>query len=479
MVHRIARHEWQVLAAERTALVLTLVLLACLAAGVVNGVRWRGSQAAAIADARREERDRVAAALATIRAAREKRATLPAFADPGNPDTAARQFAAHYAVRPPYPLMPLAIGQTDLLPAHVKVTSESRDVILAGSDTTNPLSLMTGHFDVAFVLVYLYPLFVLAISYNMLSGEREQGTLALLLSQPITLPQLLAGKVAMRAGAAAILAVTCLVFAAIVAGGAIGTVDVALRAAGVAAVVFTYGLFWVAAALMTGLRARSSAGNAVILAGMWLCLTVILPSAGHLLIDAFYPVPSRVEMIQAMREASDAANREGASLLGRFYQDHPELAPEGTSTTDFAAVKLAVDSRIEESVAPVVARFETQLARQQRVASVLRFLSPAILAHDALADLSGTGAARHRWFVAQVTQFHEGWRAFFSARIAGHQPLADYSQVPAFHFQEEPVGQPLRRAALGVGGVLLLTAIAFATARLAARRGGPLVSRAD
>ena len=116
---------------------------------------------------------------------------------------------------------------------------------------------------------------------------------------------------------------------------------------------------------------------------------------------------------------------------------------------------------------------------QQRVASVLRFLSPAILAHDALADLSGTGAARHRWFVAQVTRFHEGWRAFFSARIAGHQPLADYSQVPTFHFQEEPVGQPLRRAALGVGGVLLLTAIAFATARLAARRGGPLVSRAD
>ena len=37
---------------------------------------------------------------------------------------------------------------------------------------------MVGRFDLAFVTVYLLPLLVLALSYNVLSEEREQGTLA-------------------------------------------------------------------------------------------------------------------------------------------------------------------------------------------------------------------------------------------------------------------------------------------------------------
>jgi ABC-2 type transport system permease protein len=42
------------------------------------------------------------------------------------------------------------------------------------------------------------PLLILALSYNFLSGEREAGTLQMLLSQPISLRSVVSGKIALR-----------------------------------------------------------------------------------------------------------------------------------------------------------------------------------------------------------------------------------------------------------------------------------------
>ena len=58
---------------------------------------------------------------------------------------------------------------------------------------------MVGRFDLAFVVVYLLPLLVLALSFNVLSEEREQGTLALTLSQPVSARGVVAAKLAFRA----------------------------------------------------------------------------------------------------------------------------------------------------------------------------------------------------------------------------------------------------------------------------------------
>jgi ABC-2 type transport system permease protein len=58
--------------------------------------------------------------------------------------------------------------------------------------------LLSGRFDLAFVILYLYPLLILSLGYNLVSGEKEAGTLALTLSQPVALRTLVAGKVAMR-----------------------------------------------------------------------------------------------------------------------------------------------------------------------------------------------------------------------------------------------------------------------------------------
>lgn len=94
---------------------------------------------------------------------------------------------------PPGLLAPLAIGQSDLLPYYFKVSTDSRETIMASNEIENPNRLLAGRFDLALVLIFLYPLLILALTYNMLSVEQEQGTLALVLSQPVSLATLVTG----------------------------------------------------------------------------------------------------------------------------------------------------------------------------------------------------------------------------------------------------------------------------------------------
>ena len=63
---------------------------------------------------------------------------------------------------------------------------------------TSPRKLLVGHFDLLFVMVYGYPLLIIALTYNLLATEREEGTLALVLAQPIRLRTLVAAKIALR-----------------------------------------------------------------------------------------------------------------------------------------------------------------------------------------------------------------------------------------------------------------------------------------
>jgi len=57
---------------------------------------------------------------------------------------------------------------------------------------------------------------------------------------------------------------------------------------------------------------------------------------------------------------------------------------------------------------------------------------------EALSDLSGTGAQRHRHFVAQVAAFHDEWRRFFTQKIVAKAQITDLSTLPGFAYAEEP-----------------------------------------
>jgi ABC-2 type transport system permease protein len=470
------RHEWRSFATDPSVWIAAAVFAAAIAYGAVNGARWVAFQRGAIADAQHEEAVRFDKHQAEIVRITREKAQVSAFADPRNPDAVGRSLGARYAILPPAPTAALAIGQSDLLPYYFKMTTDAKETVLASAELENPHRLLTGRFDLAFVLIYLYPLLILGLTYNMLSAEKEQGTLVLALAQPVSLQRLVVGKVALRF-ALFLGAVLLAAAVAVTVGGAdIGASGAAARLLLWMAAVALYGLFWFAVSVFVTAQGKSSATNAMILAGVWLVLVVLVPPLLSTVVTSAYPVPSRVEMIQAMRVASDDANAEGSKLLARYYEDHPELATGDAqqAMNDFNLVRVAVSSEVERRVKPVLERYTQQLSAQQLVIGRARVLSPAILMQDALNDVAGTGTIRHSDFVKQVEAYHQRWRDYFVRLVFQKVTLQDYSQIPTFAFIDETTAAVTRRV-FGTLAWLAIASVGIAMVALIRLRRYPVV----
>jgi ABC-2 type transport system permease protein len=458
---RILQHEWRALRADSVIWVVATVFAVAIAYGVWNGARWVSFQRTALTDAAVEETtrfERLKRQVADIERTGQKPSP---FADPRSPGNVGGRYGQRYAMLPPGPLAPLAIGQSDLLPYYFKISTDARENIVAASEIENPHRLLVGRFDLAFVLIYLYPLLILAVTYNMLSAEKEQGTLALALAQPVSLSTLVSGKVTIRG----LLLVGIVVLFSVVALAATG-VDLTAPGAGARLLLWTsavaaYGALWFSLAVFVASLGLSSATNATLLAACWLVLVVMLPSLFNLVATTVFPVPSRVEMIQAVRLASDEANAAGSKLLAKYYEDHPELATGDAqqAMNEINIVRVAVNDDVERRVRPLIERYEQQLASQQTLIDSLKFLSPAILMQDALNDVAGTGTARHRHFMAQVADYHRAWRAYFVPLVFQKVSFKAFDDIPRFRYEEEHTRAVARRVGIALIGLALPAAL--------------------
>jgi ABC-2 type transport system permease protein len=452
--------RWELRALRRdpafwAALIFGVVALSF---ALFNGERWRSHLdgiGAAVA-----ERDVAARIEARVLATRidSQQQPAPFFErDPRNPLAYADNLMAHYAVLPATPLAAITIGQSDLLPSALPLAPARGPSLAGGSEPENPHRLLIGRFDAAFAIVFLLPLLIIALTYALLAGERERGTLALLLAQPLTLQALFTAKLLPR-----ILLASGLLLSLVVLFGAIVPTSAWPRLALWLAVALAYAAFWFALSAAVAVRRGGAATHAVTLAAAWLALTLLVPAGVNLAVKTMAPVPSRVELILALRKATDEATAERSKLLGAFYEDHPELAPPGDATggADFATLQLVTNQKVERDLTPALARFTDQLDRQQSLVERLQYLSPALLAQSALADAAGTGSARHAWFFKQAIAHHEELRAFFEPRALRKEKFAAWDEVPAFRFTEEPMGAVAARVAPAIG-VLFFAALAF------------------
>ena len=460
MLMRIVAHEWRVLRAERTLWVLLALTVALVLYAWRNGASWVETQRTTVAQVQADDSTRVATLAIRLDAIESGREEPPAaFQNPALPAPVGRSLGTRAAVLAPAPLAATAVGQGDLFPSYAIVSTAAGDPFLRTPSIENPLHLLGGRFDLAFVIVYLLPLLVLATGYGLLSQERESGTLPLVLTQPVGTGTLVAGKLLARFAllVGAVVLTTALLL--LLRGGATALshwTDFALWVLVVAA----YAGFWLLLAALVNGRGRSSAENAMTLATAWLVLTILVPSVLNVAATSLYPVPSRAEMIGVEREAAEEAQERGAALLAAFYQDHPELAPDSVAgPVNFAAQSWAVQEEVERVTAPVRAAYDAAADQQRALIRQFRFLSPALLAQEALQEIAGTGEVRYRAFRAAVGDLRAAFRAFIGAKIVRAEPFlrADVDALPSFDPSRVTEAARNGRVLINLLGLLLPT----------------------
>jgi ABC-2 type transport system permease protein len=441
----LARHEWRVLSASRTGRLVIVVF--AFALGIASTL---GAMRAA------NERN-------TIRefSGRALPASVPHFQPapgmirdgenlPVRADVIANE-RGYLALLPPARLSALAVGQGDVYPNYIKVTARSLDALVSGDQIENPLAVASGQFDAAFVILFLYPLLIFAISFDLTATERDQGTLRMVMAQPVRMRDLIAGKMLVRA--IRLLIPVLLIPIAVAALRPPIDADFVLRAALWAAAVVVYGAIWYGIALLVNARGLSAPANALILAGIWLLFAVVGPSCVNLLIATRYPMPSRVEAALQARAATQEAAVKGSRELGQFLQDHPTSGNVGREgMRQFAMLQAQRDQQVAERLQAVESTFNAQLEKQRRLASWLSVLSPTMIAQGVLLEVAGTSTERFNHFRDAVASFQRQWRAYFEPRVLDAATLTreEVAAAPTFSYADQSVAVSARRVAVPI-----------------------------
>ncbi|UOG72958.1 DUF3526 domain-containing protein [Hymenobacter tibetensis] len=444
-------YEWQHFRAARGLVVLTGLLLATGLYGIYYGtteIERQRQHLAALPELTRHNID-------------ELKGKFPGDADAGD----IGYYHTTYAVHHPDAWAALSLGQRDLNPYYVKLRLLGLQGQLYAADNVNPVKSLSGNFDLAFVLVYLLPLLVIALSFNLLSSEREQGILPLLLAQPVSPTLLVGAKLAFRLalvlGLAWLLSAIGMLWAGVPLDGRVGLW---------LSMTTLYTLFWFGVALVVTALQRNSAVNAVTLVGAWLLLVVLVPSLLNLWVAAARPVPQGLELTIRQREEIHAGwDRPKTQTMNRFFALYPKWRDTATIRERFVwRWYYAFQHLGDQSVQPLAAAYTSGLQERYNLVEQLNLLSPAINTQTSLNALAGTDLPTHLHFQQSARAYHDALRAFYYPFLFKQVAFthADYAREPTHTFTSQP---ELLTAYGGLRKLLLSVAVIVAAGLLLLR----------
>ncbi len=332
----------------------------------------------------------------------------------------------------PSPENLLATGMSDLQPDAWRLTLKDLEP-RGNSEFENPVNLSFGSFDLSFVTTFLLPLLVIALTFNLVSAEREQGTLSIQSAQPVSIQQLFLIKTIARffilSGLTLLITIPALVF------GGISLSSIGVWQTGFVAVL--YSLFWFLLVLGVNFLGGTSAQNAVASIGLWLLLTLVLPAMVNILAERAFPIPSRAGYQNAMRASEAYIESQRDEKLDEFYQSHPNYERKSTEDKDwkdwyredFALMEFS--QKVRDSIDQI---YEYKIDRQSTFTENMMVFSPALSVHRQLTDLAGTSRQAFKASEQALQEAQKNWSDWFLKKFDAGQSLttADYDEFMKF-----------------------------------------------
>ncbi|MDE2661810.1 MAG: DUF3526 domain-containing protein [Gemmatimonadota bacterium] len=440
-----------------TGVAVAVVLL--LAIGVYAA--WRGGRNVEAA---------ASSAVAAETAYRDQLAYLLSTYPPATEAGEVLYYLAFPAPQPSLPLAGLARGRTEVETASLRIRLLALEGQLYEHETVNPRLAAAGDLDLAFLLIALLPLFIIALTYDLVSSEREGGTwnLVRLFTRP---RRLLALKLGSRAFLVAAVVAVPVALAAALAG-----VRLDARAGWAVALIALHTAFWFALCLGVASGRRSSTANAMILVGTWVALTLLAPAALSLANAILHPVPEALELTvrqrQGYHEAWDMTKDE---TMQGFFEDYPEWSdrtvPEDVFTWGWY---YAMNHRGDRAAREASGAYRDVLRERERWARRWSTLVPPLAAQLALDRLAASDLSAQLAYQDAVRRHHERLKTYFYPHFFAATPIdaVNWDGVPVFEPAE--IEESATRAGVPAAAALVLASILVLAA--GARLSGP---RAD
>jgi ABC-2 type transport system permease protein len=336
-------------------------------------------------------------------------------------------------VLPPGAMAQLSIGQADAYPFTAEIAPLGDYTYLfrrVWADIGSPSVRAAGRFDLAFVIVFLLPLVILAATYDVWSRERERGVAAMVLSQPISVGPLVAVKTLAR-GCVVLLPSMSIILAVAAwsgAGDPMGLLALALA-------VLSYGGLWLAVAMVVSLLARRSTEAAIAAGAVWLLVVVMAPSLTLAAVDLAAPAPSEMRFATDLKaRMAEITERQRLHRLANPTPEREPLPRISDRLRDLYADRVALD----DEIGPMIAAHRQAQDARRRLLDTARFFLPSVAVQDALDRIAGSDADRALAFESQARAVQLELRHLYGSYLDRDVFLtpAEYDSLTGFEFRE-------------------------------------------
>ncbi len=346
-----------------------------------------------------------------------------------------------YTTNPASPWANFSIGQRDVNPFTLKVKMLAIEGQLYDSELTNPLTLLVGNLDASFVFIFLFPLLIIAFTYNVLSEEQENGVWKIVRTTIDSIGAAIAGKLLVRL--AVILVTTLLVFLAAVIALKLPFSQPTFQ---LLLVVLLYVLFWFTVSVLIIAFGKSSSFNATTLVCIWIFLAILFPGVANIAVNNSIPVPEAAETAIRQREGYHAKwDQPKKPTMEKFYAVYPQYRKYPISEDTFSpgwyyAMQFSGDLESANSSEKLFEKLTLRQTLSERIAS----FNPVIAAQQSLNKVANTDLSSHIRYLQSVKAHHRQIREYFYPFIFEDTPTEnlDWAGYPAYRpnqYMQEPV----------------------------------------
>ncbi len=333
--------------------------------------------------------------------------------------------------RPPSPLSIFACGIEPFIPDKVLTSRSGFFRTAKESSIDNPHSLLFGKVDLLFNVGFVISLVALIFAFSSISGEKESGTLRLMIANAISRGQVLLGKVVGKYATLLIPFIVSVLIALIILNASsvvsITSSKVYLSFLVILLVTFLYILAMINLGVLISTLTHKSITSNVVALLFWVVFIIAVPKISPMIAEIVYPIESRNivdirkrvvkediigELEQRKLQLSNAAmSKFGLSGSGSTVFDFQET-PQGIKAkvwydSEVTALGDEYKKRIANELRNIEQDYSNKANVQMFITMSLSRISPASCYTYLICELSGTGVMERDNFMDNARRFQE------------------------------------------------------------------------
>ena len=371
--------------------------------------------------------------------------------------------------RPPTPLRFVVDNNLDDVPT-ARYVSTRNAWLPANASTHRQQTAGVWDIDLSFIVTVVFTFLAVVLTFDSVCGEREQGTLKLLLTTGVSRYQIVLSKMLAALTTLALPLIIGLLadylylaFSGVLPGGGEG-LAVILLFLGYSLLLLA---FFTALGTLVSSSTRSSITSLVVLLLIWVLLVVIIPGIAK-------PLAEEIVKPMSPEEFSRVINSIGTQFRDDFRNSGAVERPRSMAEVDnFKYERIWNDMmrRMQQDQQAAVDRQLLDLEKQSETARLLASASPSMVFQHAVSRVSATDLAAVLDFYEQAARFRQTLFSFLGEQDGRHtmregetdpardssgllysdgrgylssQPLA--APLPRFEYRDKPLDSRLADA---------------------------------